>query len=178
MEKNRLAVFLIDMQDDFILTLPPHELERIVPNQIHIIRLCKQERIPFFVLHFCHEEHGELFKKLRNEIQTLDTHLVSFIEKKKNDGFLNTNLKEKLFDLSIFDIFVMGINAHACVRETVEHGMKYFNMIISADVISGRNFRDFDSGMNWYRDCIYCIDNVKEIQNLRIACKELLMTPL
>ena len=65
--EDMLVVILIDMQQFFIRGLKKENKERIIANQIFIIRWCAQENIPIVVLEY--EKYGETIDVLIEELK-------------------------------------------------------------------------------------------------------------
>ncbi len=170
MKKENLAVLLIDMQKKFVRNLREKEAERIIPNQIHIIQLCKKENIPFFVLELDKDDYGETISELKEEISQLEQGMVTFIQKTSNSGFKNTDLEILLKNREIKKIFFMGINADYCVHATASDALKKgFEIVTSNDVISGQDHHSRNNSIDWYKNNGACLDSVVKLSNLSIS---------
>lgn len=151
MEKGKVAVLLIDMQPHFIIELPEGEKERIVSSQIEVIRRCGRERIPIFVIEYADE--GDTIRELRREIRRARKATEIYRMKKTTDSaFSNGNLAALLRGLGIERLYLMGINAGACVKETAESAIACgFSIITSPEVISAASHHAGDHSIPWYR---------------------------
>jgi len=118
-EKQDLAVVIVDMQQDFLKIISPEKRDRIIRNQIRVIRYCSANEIPIVVLEI---------SKYSDTIAELQEHLVLPLrtrkfQKKVDNGFTNPEIKGYLKGLNIKSLFFMGINADACVMRTAEGGL-------------------------------------------------------
>ncbi|MEA2097834.1 MAG: isochorismatase family protein [Patescibacteria group bacterium] len=142
--KDGLVVILIDMQQIFLDGLKKKNRERIIANQIFIIRWCAQENIPVVVLEY--RGSGETIDVLAKELKKIED--LRIILKSYDNGFYYTELKDVLEERNAKNLFLMGINASACVKRTAigarEEG---FSIITSNDVIGGNND---DNSISWY----------------------------
>ena len=140
--RDGLAVILIDMQRSFIKNLNKKEKNHIILNQILMIRWCAQRDIPIIVLEY--EGYEKTINILTKELQKVKN--LTIIKKSHDDGFLNTELDDVLKKIGTKNLFLMGINAGACVIRTAQGAIKkgYF-IITSDDVINGN--RD---NLSWY----------------------------
>ena len=145
--KDELVVILIDMQHLFIKNLKRKNRKRIIANQIFVIRWCVQENIPIVVLEY--RGWGETINVLTKELEKVRNMII--ITKPYDNGFSYTDLKCILNKRNAKNLFLMGINASACVKRTargaVEEG---FSIITSDDVIDGKH--NDDNSIPWYRE--------------------------
>ena len=147
-KKNyNLTVLLIDMQPRLLSLV--REKEKLIENQIEIIRWCAKEDIPLVVLEF--EGAGETIDVLRKEIEKVPR--VKTIQKKHDDGFTSQKLEKQL---KIFDsktLLLMGINADYCVKETAIGAMKKgFVIATSNALISGWRVHSSDNSLPFYKE--------------------------
>ncbi len=145
-----IAVLLIDMQTEFVKSLPRGEKERIVPAQIEVIRRCGREGIPLFVIEY--ERGGDTLIELSQEVEGIKaTTRVIRMSKSENSAFLGTNLKKTLRALGVKRLFLMGINAGCCVKETAEDAIKSkFSIVTSPEVVSAALHHSQDHSIGWY----------------------------
>ncbi|MBT6691550.1 cysteine hydrolase [Candidatus Parcubacteria bacterium] len=142
-----LAVVLIDMQKGFVGNLKSGDKGRIVPNQIAVLRHCRENNIPIIVLEF--KGYGETIKEIRVELGDIQQYKT--IIKGYDNGFKKTNLDQHLRSLNISTLFLMGINADCCVKRTANGALRRdYQIIISNDVISGQSGHSSDNSIPWY----------------------------
>lgn len=152
-----VAVILIDMQPGFVSRLRRGEADRIVPSQVAVLKFCKEKNIPIVILEFFGS--GSTVQTLADEIGSYDK--VKIIEKNYNDGFRNTVLNAHLKLIGAKKLFLMGINADFCVRETAEGAIERGYKIITSDkVIAGMPHHSQNNSLPWYRKNGVCVDNV------------------
>jgi len=154
------AAILVDMQKDFVCDLRRGDLERIVPNQLYVIKRCNEMKIPIIVLEYF--DFGKTIRRLRRKIVKNKKH--TFILKYHDSGFINTELNETLVSLNAKCIFIMGINAAFCVKDTARDAVNYgYEIITSADVISGMPDHPRDDNIRWYRRNGTVLKRIQEI---------------
>lgn len=143
---NGLAVILVDMQQYFINDLKCHEEQRVIPNQIAVIKQCAKNNIPVIVLEYCN--CGKTIPVLAAELKKLKN--PRFIRKSEDNGFDGTRLNRVLKKIKAKRLFFMGINAGACVKETVQNALELsFEVIISNDVITSPGDKNC---IPWYEE--------------------------
>ena len=143
--KEGLVIILIDMQENFVEALKEKDKRRIIANQIFVIRWCAQNDISIVVLEY--EMCGETIEVLAQELKEIKN--LETIPKPYDNGFCGTELDYFLNKIDARNLFLMGINASACVKSTAEGAIeKGFEIITSSDVIAGCNS---DNSISWYR---------------------------
>ena len=151
MERRKQAVLLIDMQDSFVDYLPEGEADRIIRNQIKVIRRCGREGIPIGLVEY--ESEGRTIDSLLDEIEEIkdDTHIF-YVLKHCDNAFRETELEETLRRLGIEELCLMGINASACVWDTAEDAVKKgFLIVTGPDVIADCLGVHTSESSDWYR---------------------------
>lgn len=144
--KDGLVVILIDMQQGFLDYLNNEEQERIILNQMYVIRWCAQENIPIVVLEY--KRRKRTIDILIEELESVKN--LEIIEKSHDDGFSNAELDYYLKKIGAKNLFLMGINASYCVKETAQGGIeKGYKIITSNDVIACRGG---DNSISWYEE--------------------------
>ena len=117
------SVMIIDMQCYYMKNKKPEDLEKKVPYQLELIEQARQQGVPIVFLEFIDLGHTipEIPKYKRDIVVT----------KEYIDGFLDTDLEDKLKLYGIETIHVLGCNAKACVMATVLHGERLgYEMIV------------------------------------------------
>ena len=158
LEEN-IAVMLVDMQEDFVKHLRRGEADRIIPNQLAILKRCRELSIPVVVLELRVKEFGKTIKILMDEISKNPSKWV--IEKDFDDGFYLTNLDSSLKYLNIKKIFIMGINADFCVRDTARTAIKLgYKIVTSGHVIAGQPDHSKNNSIIWFANNGSCVSNI------------------
>lgn len=129
-EINNLAVLIIDMQKSF---LDEPELKDLIPQQIEVIRFCRQKSIPVILVEY--RVFGRTVMKLRKEVCPS---LTSRVTKRYDDAFYETRLKKVLSSMGITNLLLAGVYAGGCVYETAAHAIEEgFQVLTSCDLIAG-----------------------------------------
>jgi nicotinamidase-related amidase len=148
LEKN-IAVILVDMQENFVKKLRKGEQDRIIPNQLAVLRRCRELSIPVVALELRSEVFGKTVEIIRKEVSENPSGCI--MEKEYNDGFLKSNLAKHLKSLKVENIFLMGINADYCVRDTaygaISHG---FKIMTGNHVLSGQSGHSRNNSCTWF----------------------------
>lgn len=144
LENTGWAAILIDMQKEFVDRLPDGTDKWLIPNQIRVLNYCKQKEIPIIVLEYKGE--GRTLSALLRHLH--DHRPVARVIKSADNGFINTQLEEILMRINASKIFIMGINAGACVLSTAEGAKKRgYTVATSLDVIAGESAES----SSWYK---------------------------
>ena len=101
---------------------------------IRVLEYAGRNKLPVLVL----EYHGEgsTIDVLKEKVDSLAT-TVTYVAKPHDSGFKNTDLDERLKQLSVSEVVLMGINASACVKATGESALKNgFGITTSLDLIT------------------------------------------
>lgn len=157
--KDRLAVLLIDMQEEWVERVEPDTRKEIIAGQVDVIRQCSKLNIPLFLLEYVGS--GETIKSLREEAAKVPR--VQTVRKWHDDGFDRTDLCVRMNKLGAKTALLMGINASCCVRST---GMGAINAsfgIITAEnlIADGRGCEYDDKQRGWYsRNGTFCKNGV------------------
>jgi nicotinamidase-related amidase len=148
--KPKIAVLLIDMQDCFVSYLRKGEKERIVPNQIEVIRKCQKNNIPIVVFELVPEKYGHTINELISVLKE-NGERIKIIQKEHNCCFYETSLDMYLQSIGIKKLLLMGINADCCVKETAESAKNLgYQIVTSNSLISGQTHHSHNNNANWY----------------------------
>jgi nicotinamidase-related amidase len=144
---DNMVVLLIDMQSMFINN---EQQRRIIPSQIAVLEFCKNNSIPLIVIEYANE--GDTVDQLSKKIAELPPENVYKITKSYDNAFSDTGLNELLISIQAKTLFIMGINACACVWETAYHAFQEgYNIITSQDVIAGCGSCSLKNEKVWYQ---------------------------
>ncbi len=127
--KSCLVVLLIDMQDYYTRRLAETTREKIIAQQIRVIRACAEKDVPFVILEY--GSRGGTIPILLDEIAKVPR--VITISKRHNDGFRGTTLHKVLRKFGAGKLAFMGINASACVKDTADSAISLKYSIVTAD---------------------------------------------
>ena len=156
---KRAVVVLIGMQDRFIAKLKPGEADRIILNQLAILKLCRQLDIPVVVSEIKKEIHGATAEVLINEAKKNTRFLLMDCE--HNDSFSGTKLDSYLKNFDAEAIFLMGIHDYACIKYTAETAIKKgYKIMTSDEVIAGPYYRTGDNVGQWFEKNGICFRTV------------------
>lgn len=162
LDKNTLAVILIDMQTRFVEHLRTGEAERIIPNQLTALKHCNKTGIPIIVLEYDSRKHssfGKTIAVLRSEAKKNSKGCL--IRKEWNSGFVMTGLHSYLESLRVKNLFLMGINADHCVKQTAKDAIRRgYEIATSKDVISGQERHSKDNSLRWFQANGHHLDSV------------------
>lgn len=136
----KTAVLIIDMQKYFLQQLPNKVKNELLAHQMHILAFCKKNKIPV------------IFAKLENDtvsIGAIDTVLMNatkdlvctVVNKRNNSAFTNTDLDTKLKQNKVSRLLVMGLNANACIQDTVIAALKRGYKVLAAEEIMASTSR-------------------------------------
>jgi nicotinamidase-related amidase len=157
---------LIDMQRDFVGGLRRGEAERIIPNQIKVLRYAQQHGIPIIVFEFKSHEYGTTVPQIKSALKK--NYVI--MEKYSDDAFHLTSLYDDLVQMRTKKIFIMGINACYCVYETARSAKcNGFEIATSNDVISGLPYHPRDNNMPWYRRNGLILDSINQFELSKVV---------
>ena len=149
--KPKVAVAVVDMQEDFLRDIAPDEIKREVSYQLNVLDYAKERQLLVYELHTVMRKHiiDNLNEELKEyEIELLQNlgfgkteprlkrkldHINSKLVRKYDDnGFIETSLATELREQGIEYILLMGINACACVKKTgqgaIDNGFKIMTL--------------------------------------------------
>jgi nicotinamidase-related amidase len=135
--KENLAVLLMDTQAHF---LNRRKKRLLIPNQIKIIDMCKENNIP--LIYFEYYNQGETISVLKEKIKELPKELVRRYIKYDDSAFSNINFVCWLELQPVKNLLLMGVNACACVYKTAQSAIeKGYNVFTSENLIAGYCWR-------------------------------------
>lgn len=136
------ALFIVDMVKDFMprsiyseAKLPVEPAEGIIEPLKELLKICREQNIPIFYLNDCHKSGDKEFKEWGEHciqgtegaeaIEELKPKKgEEVIEKNKYSGFSNPELKRKLKEKRIKEIYLTGVVTHVCILETGKDALK------------------------------------------------------
>ncbi len=160
--RTGLAVLLIDMQPVFIRQLRPGAAAHIIPHQLRTIRICAERDIPLVVVEYAQIPAEPTHETLR--VAAVSVLRQERIVKQWDNAFADTRLQEHLDRWGVETLFLMGINATACVRWTA-HGalQRKFGVVTSPNVIAGKETHPADDDIGWFASKGRIVDTFDEL---------------
>lgn len=149
----RAVVILVDMQDFFLKTFEKKVRNTLIENQLTVLEFCKKKKIPLVVLEYKTRGiyRGSTTAPLLEKIKATPHTLII---KEKNSGFTNTNLEQILKDWKIKNLFIIGINANACVQDTAISALKRgYKVFVSKETMAcawNKNGELSKRNTDWY----------------------------
>lgn len=145
------CAILIDMQESFVAGLSNSNQEKLIREQMEVIRLCASAGISIFVIELDRKLHGGTIKELRCELDAAAdrVHIRDF-EKKGSSAFTNREFMGALEHTGVNNLLVMGVSSRVCVRATVQDALSYkYSVLTSRCAIA--SLGNGESDLSWYR---------------------------
>jgi nicotinamidase-related amidase len=128
MNKEKTALLIIDMQEDFLAGFITKDYHKLTDNISKSISLFKENLYPIINVTF--KDCGEL----DGCVHWFDESL----EKDNPDAFVRTSLDDILKKRNIKTIVPAGVQSYACVKDTVFSARKYgYNVLVCSQLIGG-----------------------------------------
>jgi nicotinamidase-related amidase len=164
--KKDIVLIVVDMQDFFLKNFTRSTKDKLIENQIQVIKASIKNHVPIILLEY--KAGGKLRgKTTRKILEVFKPKPTSIIVKENNSGFTNTNLDIILKELKAKKLILMGANANACVQDTALGALKRgYKVITSKGVIASGSRKDFSfSSQNgkWWKEHTLLLDNVGEL---------------
>lgn len=169
-KEKKVAVILIDMQDFFLQHFKENIRMTLVNNQLRLLDKCAEQKMPLIVIEYKARGkfRGSTTSKLDQKIKAIPHVLII---KESNSGFTNTALDKILQGSKIKRLFIMGINANACIQDTAIGAIhRGYQVIVSKGLTacSSRSDMEFSNRNDkWYRE------NCKLLNSLEESLREL-----
>lgn len=122
--KNRKALLIIDMQKGcFTKENPKFDIEGVVMRINALSKIFRESDLPvIFIQHDGSKENAFIPNtvewEILSELEVIKGDIL--INKYANDAFYNSNLKTKLVELGIDELFIMGSATDFCVEATIQ----------------------------------------------------------
>lgn len=132
--KEKMAVLIIDMQDYFITD---NEAKlALIPKQIKLIEFCRKNDVPVFLIEYC--GYGRTTRSLLEVAHKISKENLYFVPKNTWSPFASTQLDQALKNIKAEYLLVSGINACACVYDTLAEANDLgFKTLVSYDLMAG-----------------------------------------
>ncbi len=136
LDRNKCALIVIDIQERFKPAI--HEMKRVIDNTEKLINACKILRVPIVLT----EQYPKGLGNTLHEIFELIPNAEA-IEKTCFDCFGERRFGEKIKNLNVTDLILVGIESHVCVLKTALTARLHdYNVHIVTDAISSRKSHD------------------------------------
>jgi nicotinamidase-related amidase len=136
--KNKKALLIIDMQKgSFTPKTPRFDADGVVKRINELAELFRKTESPVIYIQHDGTGTGE-FEKNTMEWELLDSLNVEptdiLIDKYVNDVFYNSELKSKLTELNVTELFITGCATDFCVESTIQSALiKDYTITIVSD---------------------------------------------
>lgn len=159
---TRTAVLLIDMQPTFVGQLRRGAAERIIPHQLRTIRRCAEKDIPLVIVEYRQIEPESTLELLREAAADVPRRVT--VVKDWDNAFADTDLATRLERWGTSTVFLMGINATACVRATANGARnRKIGVATSPNVIAGRHAHPEDDDIGWFARAGSVVDSIDDL---------------
>lgn len=170
-DTSKLCVIVVDMQPVYLKNIKEKDRTRLIKNQLNLLDKCHEINLPVIAFegqnpHTVHYE-GTI-PELREKIKQFSKN--KFFEKEHNDGFTYyPQVIQQLTEWNRDTLFLTGINAYACVRETAWGAVaKGYSVITSKEMIADQHGRpNMIGAKKWFQENgIYLRNSEKLFGNL------------
>jgi len=175
------ALLVIDIQEDNTgrtarKPLPYKNSAELIDNVNVVINNCKEK--DFVVIYIKHEIENNLFNKIvvgrlikntnGSEIDSKVNVISNYIySKNKGDAFSNLKLGNLLKQKSINEVFIVGLDASACVLKTsIGAKTRGYKVIVIKDAIITMNMNKMTKLLNKYLEQGIELATIKEFKKI------------
>ena len=146
---QNLGVLIIDMQEMFLPCVSPTDRQIVTESCIGIADYCSDNNVPL-ILVTC--EEVEERKTIEAILITAKYKDIS-ITKNTEDAFMNIELEKVLNIRNIRNIFLAGINASYCVKQTAKGALKRGFKILTAEnsIADPKGYETHGKSRDWYK---------------------------
>ncbi len=147
MEKNKTAILVVDMLNDFVTgALKCDRGLAVVPNIAKLLQGARKAGVPVI---FCNDAH---VKGIDRELKLWGEHAIAgtkgaevipelgvcerdyIVPKRRYSGFFHTDLDLLLKELGVDTVILTGLHTHMCVRHTAADAFCLgYNVVVAAD---------------------------------------------
>ena len=165
MEKNKTAILVVDMLNDFVTgALKCDRGLAVVPN---IAKLLQGARKAGVSVIFCNDAH---VKGIDRELKLWGEHAIAgtkgaevipelgvcerdhIVPKRLYSGFFHTDLDLLLKELDVDTVILTGLHTHMCVRHTAADAFCLgYNVVVAADGTDAFTEEDYTSGLAYLK---------------------------
>lgn len=121
------ALLIIDMQKgDFSPKTRRFDADGVIERINNLSKLFRMKNLPVIFIQHDGSRMNQFIPKtteweLLDELNTTETDI--FIDKYANDVFYNSNLKSKLEELNITDLYITGSATNFCIEATIQSAL-------------------------------------------------------
>ena len=174
---GRVALLIIDMQNDFVLEAKPLKVagaSAVIPKIQSVLAEFRRRNLPVFHIVRVHRPDGSDVEIIRQDLfrkqpfAVAGTHGAAVIDelaprpgeyvltKTRMSAFIGTELDLMLRTLRVSSLFVCGIQTPNCIRTTVFDGVAYNYPVVLIDDATGASSEEVHRG------------NVRDMQNIGV----------
>ena len=166
MEKNKTAVLVVDMLNDFVTgALKCDRGLAIVPKAAELVKGARRAGVPVV---FCNDAH---LKGVDHELKLWGDHAIAgtkgaevipelelcekdyVVPKRRYSGFFHTDLDLLLKELGVETVVVCGLHAHMCVRHTSADAYQLgYEVVAAIDAMDSFTKEDYEIGVKYLHD--------------------------
>ncbi|MGH4117869.1 isochorismatase family cysteine hydrolase [Clostridium sp.] len=178
---GKKALLVIDIQEDTTgrtakKPLPYNNSAELINNVNLVINDCKEK--DFVVIYIKHEIENNLFNRILvgrlikstdgSEIDSKVNIISNYIySKNKGDAFSNLKLVNFLKQRSINEVFIVGLDASACVLKTsIGAKTRGYKVVIIKDAITTRNKNKIPNLLNKYLKYGIVLATIEEFKKI------------
>jgi nicotinamidase-related amidase len=184
---KRVALLIIDMQNDFVLDSAPMKVAQarvIIPNILLVLEAFRSRNLPIFHLLRIHRGDGSDVEIIRQELFRKQPFAVEgsrgaaiieeivpapgeyIIPKTRMSGFIATELDLMLRNLKVTNLVVTGIQTPNCIRTTVFDAIAYnYPVIVVEDAVGAKTEEIHRANLNDMANIGVRILKAKDIAN-------------
>jgi hypothetical protein len=170
LKQKKYGILLIDMQSKFIGKIEYEDRSTLLSKQTEVLNFCAYKSVSCILIEY--RDSGDTHPILYNSFNEFPLGLKTKIVKSLDNAFQFTYLHSYLKRNEITDLFLMGVNASVCVKDTAKSALnRGFKISTSLDVIkdAGReSIRDisfYKKSVTLYTSYTGFLKEVDSIQN-------------
>jgi nicotinamidase-related amidase len=165
MEKNKTAILVVDMLNDFVTgALACDRGKAIVPKTAELLKSARENGVPVI---FCNDAH---LKNIDHELKLWGDHAIAgtpgaevipeltlcaqdfVVPKRRYSGFFRTDLELLLQELGIETVIMTGLHTHMCVRHTSADAYCLgYEIVVASDATDAFTEEDYKSGLEYLK---------------------------
>ncbi len=178
MEKNKTAILVVDMLNDFVTgALKCDRGLAIVPKTAELLQGARKAGVPVI---FCNDAH---LKGVDHELELWGDHAIAgtkgaevipelklcekdyVVPKRRYSGFFHTDLDLLLRELGVDTVILTGLHAHMCVRHTAADAYCLgYRVAVATDATDSFTEEDYVYGIKYLKEvygaALYTVDEL------------------
>jgi nicotinamidase-related amidase len=137
------ATLVIDMQDDFLVAKPKHDVESAIDKQKQILE--QSRRAGFEIIYVLYDGFGELYKGYKPN--------GNKVFRKSSESAINDELTAYLQKKDIGGLVVMGCNASCCILDTVTDALiRGYDVIVPEGTLLDDHKSHFEDTLQGFKE--------------------------